>query len=43
MAAEGERLGGGMLALEAIWFLTKEAEPGGTTLVDACDGFNKIR
>ena len=28
--------------LESIEFLTQEAEPSGTTLVDACNGFNKL-
>ena len=29
-------------ALEATEFLTQEAEPRGTTLFDACNGFNKM-
>ena len=38
---EGEE-GGGVtqLSLEALELLTQEAEPSGTTLVDACNGFN---
>ena len=31
-----------MLALEATGILTQDAEPGGTTLVDACNGFNEL-
>ena len=33
---------GGALALEATGLLTQNAEPGGTTIVDACNGFNKL-
>ena len=29
-------------ALESIEFLTQESEPSGTTIVDACNGFNKL-
>ena len=40
---EGKEEGGGTpRALEALEFLTKEAEPSGTTLVDARNGFNKL-
>ena len=39
---EGEDGGGGtQRALEALEFLTQEAEPSGTTLVDSCNGFNE--
>ena len=34
--------GGTQWALEALEFLTQEAEPSGTTLVDARNGFNKL-
>ena len=41
--SEGEDGGGGtQRALEALEFLTQEAEPSGTTLVDARNGFNKL-
>ena len=41
--SEGEEGGGGtQQALEALEFLTKEAEPSGTTLVDAHNGFNEM-
>ena len=41
--SEGEEGGGGTLrALETLEFLTQEAEPSGTTLVDACNGFNEL-
>ena len=40
---EGEEEGGGTpRALEALEFLTQEAEPSGTTLVDARNGFNEL-
>ena len=39
-AEEGGGLGVGLLALEATEFLTQDADPGGTTLVDACNGLN---
>ena len=40
---KGEEGGGGtQRALEALEFLTQEAEPSGTTLVDACNGFNEL-
>ena len=43
VGSEGEEGGGGtQRALEALEFLTQEAEPSGTTLVDACNGFNKL-
>ena len=29
-------------ALVALEFLTQDADPSGTTLVDACNGFNKM-
>ena len=41
--SEGEDGGGGThRALEALELLTQEAEPSGTTLVDAYNGFNKL-
>ena len=41
--SEGEEGGGGTLrALGALEFLTQEAEPSGTTLVDARNGFNEL-
>ena len=41
--SEGEEGGGGTLReLEALEFLTQEAEPSGTTLVDARNGFNDL-
>ena len=41
--SEGEEGGGVTLrALGALEFLTQEAEPSGTTLVDACNGFNEL-
>ena len=41
--SEGEE-GGGVTqrSLEALELLTQEAEPSGTTLVDACNGFNEL-
>ena len=40
---EGEEGGDGTLrALGAINFLTQEAEPSRTTLVDSCNGFNNL-
>ena len=40
---EGEEEGGDTLrALEALELLTQDAEPSGTTLVDARNGFNKL-
>ena len=40
---EGEEEGGRTLrALEALEFLTQEAEPSGTTLVDARNWFNDL-
>ena len=42
-AREGEEEGAGtQQALEALEFLTPEAEPNGTTLVDARNGFNEL-
>ena len=42
-ASEGEEEGGGtQKALEALELLTQEAEPSGTTLVDAHNGFNEL-
>ena len=38
----GEEGGGTQRALEALEFLTQEAEPSGTTLVDARNGFNDL-
>ena len=41
--SEGEEGGGGTLrALGALEFLTQEAEPRGTTLVDSGNGFNEL-
>ena len=41
--SEGEEGGGGNLReLESLEFLTQEAEPIGTTLVDARNGFNEL-
>ena len=41
--SKGEDEGGGtQRALGALEFLTQEAEPSGTTLVDARNGFNKL-
>ena len=34
--------GGTQRALEALAFITQEAEPRGTTLVDACNVFNEL-
>ena len=34
--------GGGLLSLEATGILTRDEEPGVTTLVDARNGFNKM-
>ena len=43
VGSKGEEGGGGtQQALEALEFLTQEAEPSGTTLVDACNGFNEL-
>ena len=40
---EGEEEGGGTLrSLGALEFFTKEAEPSGTMLVDASNGFNEL-
>ena len=40
---ERENEGGGtQRALEALEFLTQESEMSGTTLVDACNGFNEL-
>ena len=41
--SEGEEgVGGTQQALDALEFLTQEADPIGTTLVDACNGFNEL-
>ena len=41
--SKGEDEGGGTLrALGALEFLAQEAEPSGTTLVDAHNGFNEL-
>ena len=41
--SEGEEEGGGTLrALRDLEFLTQDAEPSGTTLVDARNGFNQL-
>ena len=40
---EGEEGGGGnQRSLGALEFLSQEADPSGTTLVDACNGFNEM-
>ena len=42
--SEGEEGGGGTpRAMEALEFLTQDAETSGTTLVDSRNGFNKLR
>ena len=42
-SSEGEEGGGGtQRALEVLEFLTQEADPSGTTLIDARNGFNKL-
>ena len=33
---------GGMLALKSTGFYTQEADMGGTSIIDACNGFNKL-
>ena len=40
--AEEGGLGKGLLELEAAGILTQDDEPGGTTLVDAHNGFNEL-
>ena len=40
--AEEGGLGGGLLVLESTGLLTQDADPGGTTLVDARNGFKKL-
>ena len=41
--SEGEEGGGGnQRALEALEFLNQEADPSGTTLVDARNGFSEL-
>ena len=41
--SEGEEGGGGtQRALEALELLTQDAEPSGTMLVHACNGFNEL-
>ena len=43
MGSEGKEEGGGtQRALEALELFTKDAEPSGTTLVDARNGFNEL-
>ena len=37
-----EGIRGSLLVLEAKGLLTQDAEPGGTTLIDARNGFNKL-
>ena len=39
---KGGGLGGRLLALVATGLLTQDADPGGTTLVDAFTGSNKL-
>ena len=40
---EGEEGGDGTeRELGALEFLTQDADPSGTTLVDACNGFNEL-
>ena len=42
-ASEGKKEGGGtQRSLEALEFLSQEADPSGTTLVDARNGFNEM-
>ena len=42
-SSEGEEGGGETRwALESLEFLTQEAEPSGTTLIDACNRFNEL-
>ena len=38
----GWRGGGGLMALGSTGLLTQDAKPGGTTLVDAHNGFNGL-
>ena len=40
---KGKGLGADLLELEAVGTLTQDAEPGGTALVDARNGFNELR
>ena len=42
--AEAEKGGsrGTLLSLEATGILTQDADPGGTTLTDSCNGFNEM-
>ena len=40
MQVEEEEGGGTQRALEALEFLIQDAEPSGTTLIDARNGFN---
>ena len=41
--SEGKEGGDGtQRALGALEFITQDAEPSGTTLVDACNGFNDL-
>ena len=44
MEAEGGGGGarGALLKMDSTGFLTKDEEPGGTTLVDACNGFKNL-
>ena len=39
---EGGDWGGGLLALKSTGILNQDADPGGTTLIDACNGFNEL-
>ena len=42
----GEGMEGGdgtQRALGALEFLTQDTDPSGTTIVDACNGFNNLR
>ena len=42
--SKGEEEGvGTQRALGALEFITQEAGPSGTTLIDACNGFNELR
>ena len=35
-------MGGGLLELEDTGIPNQDVKPGGTTLIDACNGFNKL-
>ena len=42
MCVEVGGVEGGLLVLGATGFLNQEADTGGTTIIDACNGFNKL-